>query len=133
MRLRRAGSFGVERASRLVRRVAAVGTGFFGVFLAAGSAWAAAPIVNESGTPGGRLTWVQTTLIFVGIPLAAFLLIGFLVYLPSLVRGPRYRPGRPWPGGTVWFGGPPDADDLIARIEQLPPSTSEGGGAGARW
>ena len=89
--------------------------------------------INEIGDPGGRLTWVQTVLIYIGIPVAAFLVIGFLVYLPSIVRGPRYRPGRPWTAGSVWFGGPEEAVGPHDEVTDLPATTSEGGGASARW
>ncbi|MCL6550516.1 MAG: hypothetical protein K6T37_05835 [Acidothermus cellulolyticus] len=122
-----------RRLSHRLTMVLGLASGWLASGFFAAPVWAAGPIVNESGTPGGRLTWVQTALIFAGIPIAVFLLIGFLVYLPSLVRGPRYRPGRPWPGGAAWFGGPPDPEAAVSRIEEIPPSTAEGGGAGARW
>jgi hypothetical protein len=92
--------------------------------------------VGEIGDPGHGLTWVQTVLIYVGIPVAAALIITFLVYLPSLIRGPRYRPGRPWTAGSVWFGGTTDAAEAArsaGSAESLPPATTEGGGASARW
>jgi hypothetical protein len=89
--------------------------------------------INEKGDPGGGLTWVQTVLIYVGIPVAAFLLITFLVFLPSIVRGPRYRPGRPWTAGSVWFGGPEEALGPHDEVSDLPATTTEGGGASARW
>lgn len=89
--------------------------------------------VGEIGDPGGKLTWVQTVLIYLGIPVAAFALIAFLVYLPSMIRGPRYRPGRPWTAGSVWFGGPEDAASAVESVTTLPSSTIEGGGASARW
>lgn len=89
--------------------------------------------IGEIGDPGGRLTWVQTVLVYVGIPVAAFAVIAFLVYLPSMVRGPRYRPGRPWTAGSVWFGGPEDAASAVDSVTTLPPATVEGGGASARW
>jgi hypothetical protein len=118
------------------RRVATAGAAFG--FAAAGLFAAAAPAlavgqVGQVGDPGGRLTWVQTVLIYVGIPVAVAVVIAFLVYLPSLVRGPRYRPGRPWTAGSVWFGGPGDAPEALAAVTTLPPATVEGGGASARW
>jgi hypothetical protein len=79
---------------------------------------------------------VQTVLIYIGIPVAAALVITFLVYLPSLIRGPRYRPGRPWTAGSVWFGGTTDAAEAArsaGSAETLPPATTQGGGASARW
>lgn len=102
-----------------------------GGVLVAGAAPALA--IGERGDPGGGLTWVQTVLIYLGIPVAAFVALAMLVYLPSLVRGPRYRPGRPWTSGSVWFGGPADPDAAVGEVTSLPPSTIEGGGASARW
>ena len=46
---------------------------------------------------------VQTTLIFVGIPAVATLLVAVLVYARSAERAPRYRPGGPWPYEPVWY------------------------------
>lgn len=111
---------------RLVARTAVALAGVAGFLLATA---APALAIGERGDPGGRLSWVQTVLIFVGIPVAVALVITFLVYLPSMVRGPRYRPGRPWTAGSVWFGGPTDA----APGEVPPSDITEGGGASARW
>jgi hypothetical protein len=46
---------------------------------------------------------VQTTLIFVGIPAVATLLVAVMVYARSAERTPRYRPGGPWPYEPVWY------------------------------
>ncbi len=89
--------------------------------------------IGEIGDPGHGLTWVQTVLIYIGIPVAAALIITFLVYLPSLIRGPRYRPGRPWTAGSVWFGGSIEAAEAVKSVDTLPSATVEGGGASARW
>jgi len=90
--------------------------------------------IGEIGDPGHGLTWVQTVLIYVGIPVAVSLIITFLVYLPSMIRGPRYRPGRPWTAGSVWFGGSTEAAEAARSAgDTLPPATTEGGGASARW
>jgi hypothetical protein len=89
--------------------------------------------IGERGDPGGRLTWEQTTLIFLGIPVAVAAIIAFLVYLPTIISGPRYRPGRPWSAGSSWFGGPPDPEVALAAVTSLPAATVEGGGASARW
>lgn len=68
-----------------------------------------------------KLTW------FGFVPLAVFAIIALLVYAPSWVRGPRYRPGLSWWAEPAWLGGG-DLDDA-ARVE---PSV-EGGGCSARW
>jgi hypothetical protein len=97
--------------------------------LAAGPALA----IGERGTPGDKLGWVETMGIFVGIPLGVAAVIAFLVFLPSIVSGPRYRPGRPWTATASWFGEPIGSETAAAAIETLPPATRDGGGASARW
>jgi hypothetical protein len=97
--------------------------------LAAGPALA----IGERGTPGDKLGWVETMGIFVGIPLGVAAVIAFLVFLPSIVSGPRYRPGRPWTATASWFGEPIGSETAAAAITTLPPATLDGGGASARW
>lgn len=61
--------------------------------LAATSAFAA----NFQGEdPGPRLSVLQTLGIFLGIPIALFLIIAFLVMLPGWVRGDRNRAEIGW-------------------------------------
>jgi|SRR5690348_929711 len=119
-----------SRRRRVVGRAAFVIAGLGGAFAAT---TAPALAIGEIGDPGHGLTWVQTVLIYIGIPVAAAAIITFLVFLPSLVRGPRYRPGRAWTAGSVWFGGPADAASALEEVTTLPASTVEGGGASARW
>lgn len=95
-------------------------------FFAGSPAYAYYDDGQESG-PG--LTVLQTVLIFVGIPLALFVLIALLVSAPSMARGPRYRPGLGWWAAPVWFNGPEDADTAVRTAT----ATTEGGGASARW
>jgi hypothetical protein len=100
--------------------------------LAAGPAMA----IGERGTPGGKLSAIETVAIFAGIPLAAATVIAFLVFLPSIVSGPRYRPGRTWSATTSWFGEPIGSEAAARAIsteQPLPPATVQGGGASARW
>jgi hypothetical protein len=99
------------------------------VVLAAGPALA----IGERGTPGDKLSAIETTAIFAGIPLAVAAIIAFLVFLPSIVNGPRYRPGRPWTATTAWFGEPIGSEAAASAITTLPPVTVNGGGASARW
>jgi hypothetical protein len=107
---------------------AAVATSTIGVLAASATP---ALALGERGDPGGHLSAIQSILIFAGIPLAAFAIIAFLVCLPSIVSGPRYRPGRPWLLAAVWFRGPAGA--LPEAGVELPESTLSGGGASARW
>lgn len=46
---------------------------------------------------------VQTTLVFVGIPVAFIALMSVLVYARNTDRTPRYRPGGPWQFEPVWY------------------------------
>lgn len=65
--------------------------------------------------------------VLVGIPLALFVLIAFLVYVPSLVRS-----GRQLSTGAddEWFGGPRKTKDELADPDG---EGSKAGGASARW
>ncbi len=89
--------------------------------------------IGERGTPGDKMAWTETAAIFVGIPVAVAAIIAFLVFLPSIVSGPRYRPGRPWTATASWFGEPIGSETAAAAITTLPPATLDGGGASARW
>lgn len=54
------------------------------------------------------MTIVQVLLVFVGIPVAVFLLLGAAVYGLSSRRSRRYRPGRPFEFQPVWFVASPE-------------------------
>jgi hypothetical protein len=45
----------------------------------------------------------ETILVFVGAPLAIFLLLAALIFLPGGRKRPRYRPGQPWEHPPVWY------------------------------
>lgn len=56
------------------------------------------------------MTWVETALVFGGIPFAITLLLAMFVWGRAVMRQPnRYRPGRPWTYEPVWFVPHPDA------------------------
>lgn len=69
-------------------------------------------------------------LIYVVVPVGAFLVISFFAVLPSLLRRPRYRPGRPWSFDPLWFAGPDDVDKALAGAR---PGVTARGGASAEW
>lgn len=71
-----------------------------------------------------------TIAIYVLIPLGAFLLIAFFAALPSMLKRPRYRPGRPWKHDPLWFNGPDDPDAALAKAR---PGSTARGGASAEW
>ena len=50
--------------------------------------------------------------------------------LPSMLKRPRYRPGRPWKHDPLWFNGPDDPDAAVAKAR---PGASGRGGASAEW
>jgi hypothetical protein len=94
---------------------------------------------DDGDNPGRQLTALENLLLYVVAPLGLFLLIAFLVMAPSIVRGPRYRPGLSWWAEPVWFGGPrrgpshePAVGDPAAAVSVIEP-THDGGGASARW
>ena len=88
---------------------------------------------DDGDEPGQALTYFNTLLIFGVLPVALFAIIALLVMLPSLAKGPRYRPGLRWWASPVWFGGPSDPDAVSAeRLAQIRPS-EETGGTRARW
>jgi len=74
---------------------------------------------------------LHTILVFVGIPLALFVIIAIAVYIPSLVRGESIRPGAP-AIESQWFGGPrKGTHELESRQETV--DADDTGGASGRW
>ena len=49
------------------------------------------------------MTVVETLLVFVVAPLAFFAVVAALVMLPALKNRDRYKPGKPWGHGPVWY------------------------------
>lgn len=98
------------------------------LLLAAGPALAAPPATWADNPPvsGLHVLWL-----LVGIPLGLFLLITFLVYLPSLIHRDHTRTGG---HDAEWFGSsstgtPPSADTMLAG----PVSDTGRGGSSGRW
>ena len=56
-----------------------------------------------------HMTVVETVLVFVGIPLAAFAVLALAVLGPAAARAPRYRPGTGWDYAPVWYLPHPDS------------------------
>jgi hypothetical protein len=90
------------------------------------------------------MSTLHALLLFVGVPAALFVGITLLVMAPSIVRGPRYRPGQQWYADPEWFGAPGDdvgrGDQPVAQIAGPPRAApggetepEGGGGASARW
>jgi hypothetical protein len=103
-----------------------------GVWLAAASVVMATPAsadVPEFWKVPDKVDQLDAILLLGGVPLLLFVVITFLVYAPSVVRGERIAPGHQVPENQ-WLGGPrksvgelagPDTDD------------SQAGGASGRW
>lgn len=114
------------RARRAARAAAVAATTAAGVLASAVPAFA----LTDGDDPGKPLSAALTVLIYVGIPVAAFLIIAVLATAPSMLRRPRYRPGRPWTADPLWFAGPDDAD---AALRATRVGTTAKGGASAEW
>jgi hypothetical protein len=97
------------------------------VALLAAPAVAAPPSIHEN-YPG--LGWGNTLLIFVGIPVGIVGVVAGLVYVPSAIRGGRYRPNEEWDYDPLWFNGPDDPELALSRVTKVP---KPGGGASGSW
>jgi hypothetical protein len=120
--------------------------------LAASPAFA---VIHDDGEqPGDSLAPLMTLLWFLVLPIGLFLLIALLVSLPSIMGGPRYRPGLGWRATPEWYGGPEPgqesdaagaaatgragagaggAADAPTGAQGEPSGESSDGGASARW
>jgi hypothetical protein len=83
---------------------------------------------DDGDEPGPKLDALSALLLYVGVPLAAFVVISAVVWAMSS-GGQRYRPGVGSWAGTEWFGGPGEPDRALGAATP----TTEGGGARARW
>lgn len=80
------------------------------------------------------MSTAQALLIFVGVPLAVVAIVALLVYGPSALRHPRYKPGRTeWSYGPLWVGGPADPTVALTTTPSERVQSVRGGGAGAGW
>lgn len=100
-----------------------------------GTAFADPP---DSWENGPAVSALQTLLVLGGIPVALFLLITLLVYVPSMSRQESsHQPGEVWRGEAEWFGGPSAGLEAVDRAS--PPAATDGdsgparGGASGRW
>jgi hypothetical protein len=85
---------------------------------------------DDGEVPGPPLGTGLTLLYFVVIPLGVFLIIAGLCLLPSALRRPRYRPGRPWTFDPLWFRGPQQPE---TALETARAGQTARGGASAEW
>lgn len=89
---------------------------------------------------GPSISALHALAIFAGIPLLVMLAVSLLVFAPSLVRGPRYRPGQPWEATSEWFGVRPGVTGSAGQLEAGSAADETGyapgpdsGGASATW
>ena len=113
--------------TRIAARVTAVATGLVVPVLLAAPALAKLDDGEQKGEPLGAGLVI---LIYVVVPLALFGVIAFFSVLPSMLRRPRYRPGRPWNHDPLWFAGPDEPDRALAGAR---PGATARGGASAEW
>lgn len=76
------------------------------------------------------LSLLEGLALYVLAPGAILLLVAALVWLPGVLRGTSYRPGRVWSAPPLWFGGPPDP---TAAVESATPGSMARGGASGSW
>lgn len=94
-----------------------------------------------AGTPknwpdGPSMSALHVLLVFVGIPLLVILTVSLLVYAPSWVKAPRYRPGQTWEATSEWFGAVATArtpSTGSAAGAETAAASSGSGGASADW
>jgi hypothetical protein len=111
--------------SRHARRVAVIAAVMLLPLLASAGP-ALAGIKHEDGEVSGPpLGTGDTILLFVVVPIGAFLIISALSLLPSALSRPRYRPGKPWSHEPTWVGEPGESAGE--------PSGTSRGGASAEW
>jgi hypothetical protein len=49
------------------------------------------------------VTVAETLLVYAGAPLAVFLVLVLLTYVPGGRKRPRWKPGQPWDHEPVWY------------------------------
>jgi hypothetical protein len=113
----------------ILRRLPAVASCTAGLLLATAAPALASTKMDDGQDTGPGLSVIETLLWFVVLPVGLFVVIAILATLPSMSRGPRYRPGLGWWAAPVWFNGPDDADTAVRTAT----ATTGGGGASARW
>jgi hypothetical protein len=114
----------VRRAARVLAILPAIL-----VTLAASAAFAEPPETWED-TPS--VSGLHVIVLLVIIPVALFMLIWLLVYLPSMMRGNQDQSGMVRHGQAEWFGGPHGGleavDTADNRVQPTAGAHDQGGG-----
>jgi hypothetical protein len=79
------------------------------------------------------VTVLQTTLLYVVLPLALFLFISLLAAGRGLARRPRYRVGQPWNYPPIWWSANPEGAGLTDVVEHGDAARTSRGGAHGSW
>lgn len=77
------------------------------------------------------MTVLETVLLLVAPPIALYLLIALLVFVPRRARRPRYRVGRPWPFEPMFWTANPAGAQLPEPDKRA--EVGERGGARGKW
>lgn len=85
--------------------------------------------VPEGFSDPDAVSIIPALLLFGGLPLVLFVLIGLAVYLPAMARGERVAPGVA-PINDQWLGGPREGTRQLAGPDG---PDSVAGGAHGRW
>ena len=86
--------------------------------------------LDDGEVKGKSLGAGLVILYYVVIPLGIFAVIAFFSVLPSMLRRPRYRPGKAWGYDPMWFSGPDEPDRALSTAR---PGATARGGASAEW
>jgi hypothetical protein len=109
----------------LVRRTAVTAGSFVAATVAlTGTALADVP---EGWSDPDKVSWGHLLLLILGIPVGLAIVISLLVALPGLVKGEGFTGGH---ADGQWLGGPRKGTAELADPDD---TTSEAGGASARW
>jgi hypothetical protein len=86
------------------------------------------------------MSTLHALLLFVGVPAALFVGISLLAIAPSIIKGPRYRPGEEWNAQPEWFGVPDALKGASPAQLEAPSGANDeddskrgAGGASAGW
>lgn len=121
-----------ETNSSIVRNLtrAAVVSAGLALTVVATPAVASAPTSWEDPTNDSAL---QALLLLVGVPLAIIAVIALLTYLPSMIGSKSTGTSLAFQEKPEWFGGPRQGADAAAVTDADPVTTTDKGGASARW
>jgi hypothetical protein len=119
-----------RRAARSFVAAAVVAGATGAALLLGATAASASNGYEEASQPGPGLTVLETLALYVGAPLALFVVITLIVLGPSLGKGSRHRTGTSLESGPVWID---SAGVQHTPAETVRPEPSEQGGASAKW